>query len=233
MKYYLIVLFLAATSVAKAADPVDSAVIGKIVNDGNTKVIAAIKGQAKEISDSLKVLVKPSKTAVQNLNLSGFWTYVLCFLPILFFLALLIWVGAKMRSDNIKLADFLIDKEQQIAIKKEETKVKIANVEAKEALVKTAVASPDAIRAVIANINQVDEPVSSSSSDASQSTSRLIVFLTGITSLLIAVCITSFYFYRKSLGDQDINFSSLSTVLYGLGLGILPYGFSKIASVLK
>ncbi len=224
--------FISSTALAEAVDPVDSAVVSKIITDGNTKIVAAIKGQAKEISDSLKAIIKPATTEVLNLKQSDSWSHLLCFLPILFFLLLLIGIAVKLKRDNISLADFLIDKEQQVAIKKEETKSQVANAEAKEALVKAAGANPEAIRAAIANLNQTNQ-ADPSTPDPTQSTSRLIVFITGIISLLIAVCMTSFFFYRWSLGDRDIDFSSLSTVLYGLGLGILPYGFTKIAGILK
>ncbi len=138
----------------------------------------------------------------------------------------------KLQRDKISLTDFLIDKEQQVALKKEETKTNVANAAATAAMAKAAVGNPEATRAVIANLKQANE-AEPPTLEPTHSTSRLIVFITGITTLMIAACMTSFFFYQWSLGERDINFGSLSTVLYGLGIGILPYGFTKIAGVLK
>lgn len=231
MKSFLVLLFISSAWVAQA-DPADSTIVSKIVNDGNTKVMAAIKNQTKELVDTLKSVVKPLDT-VQNMQQSDIWSYLLCFFPIMFFSVLVIGVGVNLKRDNIRLAHFLIDKEQLAAYKKEDTKARVASAQAKEAMVRAASGNPDVVRAVVANLNQVDDPNLTVPPDPSQSTSRLILFFTGITALLIAVCMTSFYFYRWSLGDQKIDFGNLSTVLYGLGLGVLPYGFTKIASVLK
>lgn len=67
-----------------------------------------------------------------------------------------------------------------------------------------------------------------------QSVSRFIAFLCGVTTLTIAVCITTFYFYTcfEDRG-KEVDLSKLSTVLLALGIGVLPYGFNKASSAIK
>src|SRR4051794_3676506 len=101
MKKAIIILAVFFSTFAKTADPADSATISKIISDGNAKIIAAIKGQTKEISDTLKAIVKPSKVDTQVMKESTFWSPLLCFLPVLFFFLLLISIAVKLKRDNI------------------------------------------------------------------------------------------------------------------------------------
>ncbi len=67
-----------------------------------------------------------------------------------------------------------------------------------------------------------------------QSTSRAIAFLTGLVALTIGVCLSTFYMYcyfKDPAKPADL--SNLTTVIYGLGIGVLPYGFNKASSALK
>lgn len=231
-KILLIFLVLCNCLAANAGDPADSSTVFKIVSEGNSKIVTTIKGQSKEITDSVKAFIKPFNPGVDKLKPSPFLSSLLSFFPIILFLLIVAVVMIKLRRDNINLGDFLVDKEQQVALKKEQTKVSVADAKAKEALVNSPAANADVLKAaVVAGSTQATPAVSDA--EPPQSTSRLIVFLTGITSLSIAVCLTSFYLYRWSIGDQNISFTNLSPILYGLGLGILPYGFTKVASVLK
>ncbi|MDB5090245.1 MAG: hypothetical protein JWR09_4239 [Mucilaginibacter sp.] len=69
---------------------------------------------------------------------------------------------------------------------------------------------------------------------AQQSVSRFIAFLTGLVALTIGVCITTFYMYSYfSNPSQKIDISNLTSVIWGLGIGVLPYGFNKASSAIK
>lgn len=66
------------------------------------------------------------------------------------------------------------------------------------------------------------------------SVSRFIVFLSGLTALILSVCLSTFYMYQYFADPATpVNLSNLSTVIYGLGIGIIPYGFNKVASSIK
>jgi len=67
-----------------------------------------------------------------------------------------------------------------------------------------------------------------------QSTSRVVAFLTGLTALTIGTCLTTFFIYEYFIDpNKPADMSNLTTVIWGLGTGVLPYGFNKTASALK
>ena len=66
-------------------------------------------------------------------------------------------------------------------------------------------------------VTEIPKPVSS--------TSRLIAFLTGLTAILIAVCIITYHaYFTLAECEGDPGLESLWTILAGLGIGIIPYG---------
>ena len=65
------------------------------------------------------------------------------------------------------------------------------------------------------------------------SVSRIIAFLSSLTTLSVIVCFISYYAYCM-LKVQDLpEFKNLFEVIVGLGLGIVPYGFNKLSSTAK
>ena len=228
--------FIGIVTISSAQGGLDTTTVSNIVNQGATKIVSAINGQSKQIADSVKAAFKVPPVAATKVEQKSFWTYLISFLPVMLFLLIGMTVMTKLSRDNISLSYFLVDKEKQVAIQKEETKAEVANARATEALAKAAAANPQVAQNLAApNPNPpapADDP-QEPGEPASQSTSRLIAFITGITSLGLAACVTTFYFYRWSLGEHDVTLGNLTTVLYGLGLGILPYGFSKIASAIN
>jgi uncharacterized membrane protein len=142
---------------------------------------------------------------------------IISFLPVAFFLLITSTIFLKLRKDGVKLSEILIDKETaQERIKSNEA-VAIAAVNAGPLAAGVAAQTPS---------NQTTD-------NPEKSTSRLIAFLCGITSIALACCITTYYFYKSFTQTGDVSISSLSNVLYGLGLGVIPYGFNKVAAALK
>lgn len=62
------------------------------------------------------------------------------------------------------------------------------------------------------------------------SASRLIAFLTGITTLTLVTCLTSYWIYKGFTSNDPVDFSKLTTLFVALGVGVIPYGFNKAAS---
>ncbi len=62
------------------------------------------------------------------------------------------------------------------------------------------------------------------------SSSRLIAFLTAMTTLAVAVSVTSYWMYCKFFG-LSVNLSDLNTLLISLGFGVAPYGFNKVSKM--
>lgn len=67
----------------------------------------------------------------------------------------------------------------------------------------------------------------------SPSTSRLIVLFSGLTAVMISVCLTSVWIFELLEGKPKIDFGNLTDVLLALGIGVVPYGFNKLSSALK
>lgn len=64
-----------------------------------------------------------------------------------------------------------------------------------------------------------------------RSTSRLILFLSGITSLILGVCITTFYFYMSIYcldSPEGFKLSDFTYVLLALGIGVVPYAINQV-----
>lgn len=217
----------------------------KVTNDSlskqalkeNKAIMTGIEKLPQNVKDSVLAAFKNSKVSALNANetVADFIT----FLPIALFLLILFTTMIKLKKDKVKLSDFLIDKDTQVALKKEESVVAVANTKAIEAKVNAIKANPQVFANESLTMEALDPPTSAKPTDdektdkKEQSTSRLVAFISGITSVSLAACITSFYFYRSFSGETNPGIGNLATVLYGLGLGVLPYGFNKIANSLK
>ncbi len=67
-----------------------------------------------------------------------------------------------------------------------------------------------------------------------QSVSRFVAFLTGIVALALGSSVSTFYMYGYFCNPAvAINFSNLTNVILGLGIGVIPYGFNKISAAMK
>jgi hypothetical protein len=238
MKKFVLFLFLTAVLCSVVfGQSLDTTAVKKIVGNGNKPIIMAIDNQTKLIKDS--IIAKVAKVNTVVVKPSVVIADLIIFLPVSLFLSILIIVLFKLKKDGVKLSDFLIDKDVKVAIKKEEATAITANSNAIIATANAIKANAAAFAAANAAPQEIPSPIATDAGNNSnaekhdQSTSRLVAFISGITSVALATCITSFYFYRSFLGDTNVSIGNLATVLYGLGLGIIPYGFNKIAGALK
>ena len=84
-------------------------------------------------------------------------------------------------------------------------------------------------------LSEKDTPVTAAdTAGTTASVSRFIAFITGLVALAICVCITTFYMYCY-FGNpgKTIDLSNLTNIIFGLGIGVLPYGFNKASAALK
>lgn len=66
-----------------------------------------------------------------------------------------------------------------------------------------------------------------------QSTSRLIAFFAGMAAIIMSVSAVTFFFYVYLRTGQEPKFDSLWNVVLGLGVGVIPYAFNRIADALN
>lgn len=238
MKYYIFYTLLALMPVSTlcSAQAADSATISRIIEQNNKSLLNAVQSQNQPVTDTT---AKTSSTAVNSTTTAGSKAVqdIITFLPVAFFSVLVSMIFFKLRKDGVKLSEILIDKEAVAERKKTAAAAAAKTLETKADVIKSnpqAFTSPDQVTAATDALNQ---PAATTETEAdaqkSQSTSRLIVFICGITSIALACCICTFYFYKSFTGTEKVDLGNLTNVLYGLGLGVLPYGFNKIAAALK
>lgn len=77
----------------------------------------------------------------------------------------------------------------------------------------------------IATLNKSGAPTTENK--ALPSTSRLLAFMTGISAIIIALSLTSYYaYYEIAECSRVMEFSGLWKILIGLGIGVIPYGIN-------
>jgi len=171
--------------------------------------------------------VKATSTVVKLCSID----VIIIFLPTLIFFMIFIIVFNKLKKDGVTLKELLLDKDMQVAIKVEETKQKESfNATAASLLAK---GIPfETTRAGLLDVDATTPTDPPTSPKGQQSVSRLLAFISGLVSVGLASCITSFYILRLSKG-QTVDFTGLVNVLLVLGMGVVPYAFNKISNAFK
>jgi len=237
MKHYIFYALLALMPVNTlfSAQTIDSATVSRMIEQSNKSVLNTLQAQAKPTRDSTAIKIGFKTVAATPMVTSKTVQDIITFLPVVFFIFTISIIFIKLRKDGVKLRDILIDKETiqerrktNAAIAESHAKIAAAAANAVNANPNIDLTSATFTPKVSDSETPVQEPTA-----PEQSTSRLIVFICGITSIALACCITSFYFYKSFTEPGPVDLGNLANVLYGLGLGILPYGFNKIAAALK
>ena len=65
------------------------------------------------------------------------------------------------------------------------------------------------------------------------SSSRFIALVTSLLTLIIAVCLCSFFIYFYIATGTPPDISKFSSVLLALGIGVVPYAFNKVAAAIS
>jgi hypothetical protein len=77
-----------------------------------------------------------------------------------------------------------------------------------------------------------DEPKPTES--PKRSTSRFILFLTSLTTLFLALNVTSYYFYMKIRAintSAGLSLDEFANVLLALGIGVVPYAVNQVKKI--
>ncbi|MGI8950265.1 MAG: hypothetical protein ACR2FN_01640 [Chitinophagaceae bacterium] len=61
-----------------------------------------------------------------------------------------------------------------------------------------------------------------------KSSSRFLALFSGLTAVLVAICLVSFYIYFGMRGVDAPKFDNIFEAILGLGIGIVPYAVNKI-----
>lgn len=139
-------------------------------------------------------------------NISEILGAIIVMLPVLIFIFVMLKIMARLRDQKVNLAELL--SETEVEIKKNEA----------------------AANATTKKVDAAD----TETQPTKRSASRLILFLSGVTSLILGVCIVSYYFYMNiycinCAGDMDL--ADLVDVMLALGIGVVPYAVNQVKRI--
>lgn len=120
----------------------------------------------------------------------------------------------------------------QVSLKKEETKQKEAFYSANVALLSKGNSPLNALPLNDENSPATQAEENNISPKNQQSVSRLLALISGIVSVGLSCCITSFYLWRYVNEKGDTDLTHIVNVLLVLGIGVLPYGFNKFSNII-
>ena len=182
----------------------------KISIDSLNKKVAILEG--KQITKPADCCKQKQLGCIQNL---------LVFTPIMFFILMIVLVYFTV-GKKFKIYEALTENDF-------ETKTK-ANAEYKTQNI-TAIAATQAAGQLA---TLLPPTITISEDSKSKSSSRYLALLTGFTTLILIVCMMSFYIYSYlQCPENPIDFGKLTTPMLALFIGIAPYIFNKVSDALK
>lgn len=95
-------------------------------------------------------------------------------------------------------------------------------------------AEPDDKSQPLAPTAKEGETVVPTPTSVKRSASRLILFLSGITSLILGVCITTYYFYMTIYCidcSSNLDLTDFTNVILALGIGVVPYSVNQVKKI--
>ena len=206
--------------------------------DTSNKCCIEIKTKISEINNTLaitsinidslkKALHRPLATFDTDLG-PGQWFLV--FSPFLLFLIVLGFLFFFTGLKNFKIVDALAENEI--------TKQTIINPEYSAtvksiSMISTGSTTPSNLSTIVPPTLEVTLiPGDDGKNDFRPSSSRFIALFSGLLTVVLAVCMTSFFLYQYMATSSAPDLSNLSTVLISLGIGVTPYAANKISTAI-
>lgn len=161
------------------------------------------------------------------------YMYFISLSPIVLFILLIILIFWKLQLEEYKIGDSL--KENQtidISIPNPEYVAPTPIPQAKPVQNGTnPVATDSPVAASVPSENT--PPPFVGKTIQPQSASRLLAFISGIITLALSSCLSSFWLFRYFGYGEGPDLNGLTYVLLSLGLGIVPYAVNKITTPSK
>ncbi len=134
----------------------------------------------------------------------------LVLLPVVLAVLLFLFVYRVLKQGGYKLADALSENDTRVAA------------------VAASTNAPNPSGQPTNNAQQVQEAQTAQTVPGNRSASRLVLFLSGITAILISVCITTYYLYYYLCCGQPPDLDGLISVMMTLGIGVIPYAVNRV-----
>jgi len=240
MKNKLLIIFLLASILSYGQSSTDTSAKPTSSVPPKTVVPTVKKDSTKK--DTVKVevpktTVAPNPVVVQDKScpcigketaLSG-GSWVLVFMPILLFIILLI-ILLKGALRDFKFIDALSENEQpRLTILNPEYSSPTTSIQKVLAIVP----QPTDLSDIVPPTLEVSVlPGGTATTTYRPSISRFIALFSGMLTVIVAVCMVSFFLYNYMHTGCPPDLSNLSTVLIALGVGVAPYAINKVSSAL-
>ena len=239
MKNKLLIILLLSSILTYGQSSTDTSAKPTSSVPPKTVVPIAKKDSTKKDTVKVEVLktIVPANPVVQDkacpcigkeTALSG-GSWVLVFMPILLFIILLI-ILLKGALKDFKFIDALSENEQpRLTILNPEYSSATTSIQKVLAIVP----QPADLSDIVPPTLEVSVlPGGTATTTYRPSISRFIALFSGMLTVIVAVCMVSFFLYNYMHTGCPPDLSNLSTVLIALGVGVAPYAINKVSSAL-
>ncbi|HXU28844.1 MAG TPA: hypothetical protein VN698_16560 [Bacteroidia bacterium] len=199
---FFLLILLGGTTFATADVKTDSAL--NAITNRLAKVEKENVAKLNALTTANKEEVAKCKDGCKALET---WQHCLVLLPCVLFIVLVFLTLRKMQSAGFSFKQAFYNDEPEDKI------IQAPTTDNPNATVK------------ITLLNKNGEPI------YYPSISRIIAFLSGLTTLIVVVSFMSYYAYCMFAGFTEMpKFEGLSNLIMGLGLGVLPYSVNRVAT---
>jgi hypothetical protein len=214
MKPLVIILILMSACLELKADPKADSIVNKKID-----VLVKRVESLQKSTDSIKKAIKPPEPATDNTKLSNGicftcnsaldgWQRLIVFSPFIFSIIVGGYCAYRLRREDFRLSEALAESNPMF---------------------KKNVPNPN-----FNADNPGDEPPTIEQIDLpNKSTSRIIAFFSGMAAIVISLAATSYFFYMFLKTGKAPEIDKLFDILLGLGIGVIPYSFNKMADAIK
>ncbi|MBV9961303.1 MAG: hypothetical protein JO072_03580 [Parafilimonas sp.] len=253
MKRYLVIIFLLpAIHLFAATDSTYDSV------KNISKVVRASQDSIHTANDSIRSVLKslnaPCSCQPQNFELSiGQWIVV--FMPLILFLIVFLFFVQKLNTFDFNDALSENEMPKYSIVNPEYAKTQAGTAGIGSMIKDIATATNDKITINLNdivpptldvtvgnvtttattnnNVTTTETKVNGGENNFRPSISRYIAFFSGMLTVIIAICMSSFYIYQYIHTGCPPDLSPLSTVLIALGIGVTPYAVNKISTAIS
>jgi hypothetical protein len=218
---YLLFPLLTSGQTPDGQSLVDTARIGAVIRTtaGLSQDVKELKVRTDTLTKRVDKVLKPETGVFFQPKLGRGESWLVA-MPLLLFIAASLYVLVRLRREGYRISDAL--KENYTVDVAKTPEAFTAQLDVQKEL--------KSEEAVTASLNSAtDTPATQI---RPQSTSRLIVFFSGMAAIIISISAITFFFYVYLRTGKEPEFENLWNIMLGLGVGVVPYAFNRISDAI-
>ena len=223
----LLIIYLLYPLVALGQLPANQALVDTAKIGAAIRTTAVLSQNVKELTvrtDTLTKridkILKPETCLFCQPKLSGGEPWVVA-APLLLFIVASLYVLSRLRQEGYRISDAL--KENYTVDVAQTPEAVTAQLDVQKELKSEGAKAANLTAAADIPATQIRP----------QSTSRLIAFFSGMAAIVMSISAVTFFFYVYLRTGQEPKFENLWNVVLGLGIGVVPYAFSRISDAIS